>query len=129
MLETEEKVFSERDLLLGILWEGDAQLHTNKPGMAKTPFGSTIVHGNSVTSMAIGQLFHTHFRSVKKIRVREMNISYLAPVHVGDVIKGVFDIEERHKNSNDSEILTMTFEVIKNQQSPVSKGKITIEIN
>jgi acyl dehydratase len=129
MFETEEKIFSERDLLLGILWEGDAQLHTNSPGMTKTPFGAPIVHGNSVTSMAIGQLFDLHFRSAKIIRVSELDISYLAPVHVGDSIKGVFMIEEQQKKPNNSEILTMTFEVIKNKQTPVSKGKITIEIN
>jgi acyl dehydratase len=129
MIETEEKLFSEKDLLLGILWEGDAQLHTNRPGMKETPFGSTIVHGNSVTSMVLGQLFNSHFRSAEKVIVKELSVNYLAPVHVGDFIKAIFEVEEQISNSNTSKKLTMSFEVIKNEQTRVSKGKMTIEIN
>ncbi len=128
VLETQEQLFTERNLLMGILWEGDSQLHTNGPGMAKTPYGTTIVHGNSVTSMVIGQLLRFHVGAAEKIRISEINIVYLAAIHVGDRIKGVFTIEERNKYSNGSEILTMTFEVIRNEQTIVSKGKMTIEI-
>jgi len=128
MLETEERLFSERDLLLGILWEGDAQLHTNRPGMAKTPFGSTIVHGNSVTSMVLGQLLRVHFKSAEKIRIRELTVNYLAPVHVGDAVKGVFVLEESHKISDDSKMLRMNFEILKNQQTRVSQGSVSIEM-
>lgn len=128
MFETEEKLFTQKDLLLGILWEGDSQLHTNSHGMAKTPFGSTIVHGNSVTSMVLGQLLRVHFKSAEKIKIRELNVNYLAPVHVGDVVRGVFVLEESHKNLNNSEILRMNFEVLKNKQTRVSKGSVSIEI-
>jgi acyl dehydratase len=128
MFETEERVFSERDLLLGILWEGDCQLHTNGPGMVKTPFGSTIVHGNSVTSMVLGQLFRSHFKSTEKISVKELNINYLAPVHVGDLIKGVFMLADQHKNLNDPETMKIDFEVFKNTETRVSKGTLSIEI-
>ncbi len=129
MIETEEKLFSERDLLLGILWEGDAQLHTNRPGMTKTPFGSTIVHGNSVTSIILGQLLNNHFKSAEKIKVRDLRIKYLAPVHVGDLIKGIFVIEEKNNKESFSEYITMKFEIIKNKQTRVSEGKVTIEVN
>ena len=128
ILETQEQLFSERNLLMGILWEGDSQLHTNRPGMAKTPYGTTIVHGNSVTSMVIGQLLRFHVGATEKIRIGEINMAYLAAIHVGDHIKGVFTIEERNKCSNGSEILTMTFEVIRNKQIIASRGKMTIEI-
>jgi acyl dehydratase len=128
VLETQEQVFSERNLILGILWEGDAQLHTNKPGMEKTPFGTTIVHGNSVTSMVVGQLFRQHFGEADKIAVSEINVSYVGAVHVGDSIKGIFHVEECNKHSNSSGTLTMTFEVVKNRQNVVTKGKTTIEI-
>ncbi len=127
-LETEEQLFSERNLILGILWEGDAQLHTNKPGMEKSPFGTTIVHGNSVTSMAIGQLLKMHFGAASKVKVSEINVSYLGAVHVGDVIKGFFNIEKRASLSNNLESLKMNFEVKKNKENAVSKGKMTIEI-
>jgi acyl dehydratase len=128
MIETEEKLFSERDLLLGILWEGDAQLHTNNPGMQATPFGSTIVHGNSVTSMVLGRLFNGHFGSAEKVSVKELTVSYLAPVHVGDLIKALFEVEEQQNILNTAARFTMSFEVIKNEQTRVSKGKMTIEI-
>ncbi len=128
ILETQEQLFSERNLLMGILWEGDSQLHTNRPGMTKTPYGTTIVHGNSVTSMVIGQLLRLYVGATEKIRINEINTVYLAAIHVGDLIKGVFTIEERNKYSNGSEILTMTFEVIRNKQTIVSKGKMAIEI-
>jgi len=129
MFETEEKLFTERDLLLGILWEGDSQLHTNSHGMAKTPFGSTIVHGNSVTSMVLGQLLRVYFKSAANIKIRELNVSYHAPVHVGDFVKGVFVLDEQHKNLSDSEIMRMNFEVLKNKQTRVSKGTISIEVS
>jgi len=128
MFETEEKLFTERDLLLGILWEGDAQLHTNSPGMAKTPFGSTIVHGNSVTSMVLGQLLRVYFKSTENIKIRELNVSYHAPVHVGDFVKGVFVLEEQQKHLSNPVILRMNIEVLMNIQNRVSKGTISIEV-
>jgi acyl dehydratase len=127
MFETQERVFSERDLLLGILWEGDAQLHTNEPGMAKTPFGSTIVHGNSVTSMVLGQLFRNHFKSAEKITVKELDVNYLAPVHVGDKVKGVFTFAVQHGKPNGPGAIKLNFEVFKNTEIRVSKGTISIE--
>lgn len=70
MIETEAIIFSERDLLLGILWEGDHQLHTNKPGMKETPFGTTIAHGNTVTSKILGQFFGAQFKSGEEIDIK-----------------------------------------------------------
>lgn len=128
ILETPEKLFSERNLLMGILWEGDAQLHTNKPGMEKTPFGTTIVHGNSVASIAIGQLFHTFLGEASKIRIIEMNVNFVGSVSVGDFIKGVFTIEGQQIRQNNSETLTMIFDIFKNKQTVVHKGKMSIEI-
>jgi acyl dehydratase len=128
MFETEEKVFSERDLLLGILWEGDCQLHTNRPGMVKTPFGSAIVHGNSVTSMVLGQFLKNHFKSKGKISIKELNINYLGPVHVGDRVKGVFSLDDRQQCSKGPERMKIDFEVFKNKETRVSKGTISIEI-
>lgn len=60
ILEANEQLFSEKKLITGILWGGDAQLHTNRPSMEKTPFGTTIVHGNSVTPMVIDRLLRTY---------------------------------------------------------------------
>jgi acyl dehydratase len=127
MIETKEKVFSEKDLLMGILWEGDSQLHTNAPGMAKTPFGSTIVHGNSVTSMVIGELLRTHFTCKEKITVLQLNASYAGAVHVAERIRGIFEITGKRQGKR-GEILEMNFEVLKNGESRVSKGTISIEI-
>ena len=127
MMETKEKVFSEKDLLMGILWEGDSQLHTNAPGMAESPFGSTIVHGNSVTSMVIGELLRTHFTSKEKITVQQLNVSYMGAVHVGERIWGIFEIKGKRQGEK-GEILEMNFEVLKNGEIRVSKGTISIEI-
>ncbi len=128
MFETEQQVFSERDLLLGILWEGDSQLHTNAPGMAKTPFGSTIVHGNSVTSKVLGSFFKNHFRSEGQILVKELSINYLAPVHVGDLVNGVFAIPDREPGRNDPKSMKIDFEVFRNREIRVSSGSISVEI-
>jgi hypothetical protein len=59
-LETEEQLFSERNLMLGILWERDVQFH-NKPRIEKAPSGSTIIYGNSVISDIndLGRLLRT----------------------------------------------------------------------
>lgn len=127
VLETREQLFSERDLILGILWEGDAQLHTNVPGMEKTPFGTTIVHGNSVTSKIIGRLFSTHFESVEKIVINEIDVAYLGAVHVGDTIQGRFRIENLESPAGRPKMLSMTFEVTKNGQEVVSKGSMRVE--
>jgi acyl dehydratase len=127
MIETQEKVFSEKDLLLGILWEGDSQLHTNAPGMAKTAFGSTIVHGNSVTSMVIGELLRGFIPTKTKVTVRRLNVSYVGAVHVGERIRGIFEIKERRQGEK-GEILEMNFEVLKNGESRVSKGALSIEV-
>jgi acyl dehydratase len=127
MIETIEKIFSEKDLLMGILWEGDSQLHTNAPGMAKTPFGSTIVHGNSVTSMIIGELLRTHFMGEEKITVLALNVSYVGAVHMGESIRGIFEITGKRQGKR-GEIHDMNFEVLKNGESRVSKGTISIEI-
>jgi len=127
VLEVREQVFSERDLILGILWEGDAQLHTNVPGMGKTSFGTTIVHGNSVTSKIIGRLFRTHFKSVEEIIVSEIDVAYLGAVHVGDTIQGKFRIEDLASPAGQSKMLSMAFEVTKNGQELVSKGSMKVE--
>jgi acyl dehydratase len=128
MFETEERVFSEKDLLLGILWEGDSQLHTNAPAMAKTPFGSTIVHGNSVTSMVVGQLLRNHLKIGEKVTVKRLNISYVGAVQVGDRIKGIFEPQQGERGQR-GEILHMNFQVLKNEGTRVSKGTITIQID
>lgn len=127
MFETKERVFSERDLLMGILWEGDSQLHTNGPGMAKTPFGSTIVHGNSVTSMVVGQLLRTHFKAQEKITILQMSVSYVGAVHAGDRIRGIFEPQEKRPGEK-GEILKMNFEVLKNGGTRVSQGTLSIEL-
>ncbi len=125
MIITEERVFSERDLLYGILWEGDSQLHTNGPGMAKTPFAATIVHGNSVTSMVVGQLLRSRFPAAKKVTVRELNISYVGAVHVGDRVRGIFEPLGR---GGSGEIVRMNFEILKNEGTRVSKGTLALDI-
>ncbi len=127
MIETEAIIFSERDLLLGILWEGDHQIHTNKPGMKETPFGSTIAHGNTVTSKILGQFIRTQYRSSEEITVKELRMSYLAPVRVGDSIKGIFE-EEQIIHLDASVEKYLAFEIIKNEHTPVCKGKITIVV-
>ncbi len=127
VFEVPEQVFSERDLILGILWEGDAQLHTNVPGMEKTSFGITIVHGNSVTSKVIGRLFKTHFKSAEEITVSEIDVAYLGAVHVGDTIQGKFQVEDLESPAGRPKKLSMTFEVTKNGQQVVSKGSMRIE--
>ncbi len=127
VLEAREQLFSERDLILGILWEGDAQLHTNVPGMEKTPFGTTIVHGNSVTSKIIGRLFSAHFDSVEKIVINEIDVAYLGAVHVGDTIQGRFRIDNLESPAGRPKMLSMTFEVTKNGQEVVSKGSMRVE--
>ncbi len=128
MIETEERIFSERDLLYGILWEGDAQLHTNAPGMAKTPFGATIVHGNSVTSMVVGQLLRSRFKTAEKVMVTELDISYVGAVHVGDRVRGRFEPLQEEQGKK-GEILRMNFEVLKNEGTRVSKGTVAIQID
>ncbi len=127
-IETEERIFSERDLLYGILWEGDAQLHTNVPGMAKTPFGATIVHGNSVTSMVVGQLLRSHFRGAERAALRELKISYVGAVHVGDRVRGIFEPLYEGPGKK-GEILRMNFEVLKNEGTRVSKGTLAVQID
>jgi len=112
---------------MGILWEGDSQLHTNAPGMAKTPFGSPIVHGNSVTSMVIGELLRTHFTCREKITVLQLNAGYVGAVHVADRIRGIFEITGKRQGKR-GEILEMNFEVLKNGESRVSKGTLSLEI-
>jgi len=86
------------------------------------------VHGNSVTSMVLGQLLRVYFKSTENIKIRELNVSYHAPVHVGDFVKGVFVLEEQQKHLSNPEILRMNFEVLKNKQTRVSKGTISIEV-
>ncbi len=128
MIETEERVFSERDLLYGILWEGDSQLHTNGPGMAKSPFGATIVHGNSVTSMVVGQLLRSRFKAAGKVTLKELNISYVGAVHVGDRVRGIFEPLQEGEGKK-GEVLRMNFEVLKNEGARVSKGTLALQID
>jgi len=128
MFETEEKIFTERDLLLGILWEGDCQLHTNRPGMAKTPFGSTIVHGNSVTSMVLGRFLKHTLKVSKQFSLKELEVNYLAPVHIGDLVKGFFVLENRNSFSH-RQMLNLSFEIFKNKEVCVSKGTVLIEVD
>ena len=128
MIETEAIIFSERDLLLGILWEGDHQIHTNKLGMKETPFGSTIAHGNTVTSKILGQFIRTQFGSNEEINVKEIRMSYLAPVRVGDSIKGIFEVEEQNIDLDATVEKCLAFEIIKDEQTPVCRGKMTIVV-
>ena len=56
--QTEDRTILERDLILGFLWEGDSQIHSDKEMMKESQFGERIMHGNSVTSMALGMFFY-----------------------------------------------------------------------
>ena len=127
LLETKEQLFYEKDLLMGILWEGDAQLHTNWPGMEKSPFGKVIVHGNSVTSKVVGQLLRMYFAEADKVIINDLGVSYVGAVNIGDRIKGSFTIVGFDKTSKDSRML-LDFEVKKNKDTVVSKGKMTIQV-
>jgi len=128
VFETDEKVFPERSLILGILWEGDLQIHSDSQVMVTHPFGDKIVHGSSVTSMALGLLFKMEPIAGTRIELKEMSCSYVKPVYVEDVIKACFKITSKQKVTDNTGHLAFNFEIFKNDKDVVCDGVIVIAI-
>jgi acyl dehydratase len=129
VFKTEEKIFPERNLILGMLWEGDLQIHSDTQVMAAHPFGEKIVHGSSVTSMTLGLLFKMEPIARTKIELKELSCSYVKPVYVEDVIKACFKITSKQKVSDNKGHLAFNFEIFKKDRDVVCDGAIVIAIN
>jgi len=126
---TKEKVFPEKNLILGMMWEGDLQIHSDSQVMAAHPFGDRIVHGTSVTSMALGLLFKMEPMARDRIQLKEVNCTHVKPVYVEDVIHACFEITSKQKMDDGTEHLTFNFDIFKNDKDLVSKGSVIIAVN
>lgn len=125
---TDETPFSERNLILGILWEGDLQIHSDSEAMITHPFGAKIVHGSSVASVALGLLFKMYPIAGTRIGLKEIHCSYVKPVYVEDNIKAYFKVTSREEISDNTVHLAFNFDIFKNDKDLVCKGDIVISI-
>lgn len=124
-LITEKKSIKESHLIMGILWEGDLELHTNKERMINNPFGERIIHGDTITAILFGMLFHTKPLINFQWRIDKFQCSYVRPVYINDIIFGVFN-----NISQDTEqgVFEFEFEGYKQNDELVSTGKLFISL-
>jgi acyl dehydratase len=124
-ITTNKTYIHEKHLLLGILWEGDLEIHTNKERMSHSAFGERILHGDTITGILFGQLFQTDPISHNSWVIKEYQCSYLRPVYIGDVIKGVFlKIQEEIEDS----AVIFKYEGLNQKNEIVTSGNITISL-
>jgi len=128
VFETEEKVFPEKNLILGILWEGDLQIHSDREVMAEHPFGDRIVHGSSVTTMALGLLFEMDPIRNTKMKLKQMSCSYVKPVYVEDAIKARFQIISKQVVSDSTVDIAFNFNVFRKDKDLACKGDVVISM-
>ena len=128
--ETTEVVFSEEDLIVGILWEGDLEIHTNMEQMKTSVFGERIVHGDSVAAKAIGQILNFDiFKWATTFDLKMAKYSFLSPVYIDDNLGVSFMVESKeNKGEKEGWQFNINFEVFKNttEKKTVSKGGILL---
>ncbi len=125
-LTSVKRPFTERNMILSILWEGDLEIHTNKELMSDSTFGQRIVHGDAVTTMVAGLLFHTAPFSSTKWNIEILTCSYQQPVFIDDVITGIFTVSAKEIINTDSYKFCFDYQAMKNGEVVVSTGTITI---
>lgn len=124
-LITEKKPIKESDLIMGILWEGDLELHTNKERMINNPFGERIIHGDSITAILFGLLFSTNPLTKYKWYIDKYQCSYRRPVYINDIIFGKFSNVNQDRERG---VLEFEFEGFKQNDELVSSGKLSISL-
>ena len=124
-LVTEKKIIKESHLIMGILWEGDLELHTNKERMINNPFGDRIIHGDTIIAMLFGMLFRTSPLTKSQWRIDKFQCSYVRPVYINDFIFGVFN---NISQDNEQGALEFDFKGYKQNDELVSTGKLYISL-
>lgn len=114
---TEKKELTEKDLLLGILWEGDLELHTNKERMKTNSFGERIFHGDTILSIILG-LFQNN---IPQLEIVEFTSAYKQPVFIGESIWGSFRLVEKNDTS-----VHFEFVGLKENEEVVSTGTVKL---
>lgn len=128
VIETAETEFKEDKLLIGILWEGDLEIHTNASAASTTPFGACIAHGDSVLAISLGSLFKTKPLFGLRVELQKVCCSFTGPVYVGDVLKARFEITKAYSRENDN-IVEADFITVKNGHTPVLSGKCSVVVH
>lgn len=128
MYEAAETVFSEEDLLLGILWEGDLEIHSNMELMKADVFGERIVHGDSVAAKAIGLIMNSAcFKGATRLDLKGAEYSFLSPVYIDDRLRVSFMVDSKESKGEIKEWqFNIKFEVFKSvpEGQIVSKGEL-----
>lgn len=128
VFETEEIIFPEKNLILGFLWEGDLQIHSNSQVMAGHPFGDKIVHGSSVVSMTLGLFLKMEPIGDAVAKLQEINTSYVNPVYVEDAIKARFQIDSKQQVSDNAVSIAFHFNIFVNAKDLVCKGDAVMSL-
>jgi acyl dehydratase len=122
VIETAVGTMTEEKLILGILWEGDLELHTNKELMSKSSFGERIVHGDTVTTLMTSLFLQTQPISTFNWRIKQVSCSFLRPVYIYDEIMGRYTLTKIESDDHYS----FEYQVINKNDEMVSSGTITI---
>lgn len=123
----DETVYTERELILGILWEGDLEIHSNAELMKTNAFGRPIAHGDGGAAKSAAQLLKMDlFQDKDAIRFKKIGAAYVSPTYVGDRITFKFTVARKdnlHDGSTEVELLT---ETTKNNGEAVAKGSMIL---
>jgi acyl dehydratase len=128
VLKTEKCPVTERKMILGILWEGDLELHTNKERMIQSSFGERIVHGDAVTALVTGLFLHSEPFSLFKWKIENIECAYLRPVYIDDEITGYFEVTEKIMSNSGSCQFRFAFKAMKSNEEVVSSGHVSIAL-
>ena len=94
--QTNQLEITEYHLLLPMIWEGDLNLHSNKPIMENSSFRQIILHGDTI--------FHLATSLIEKqespfTHIQQFSNSYKKSVSVGDTIHSTYELKCELVNS------------------------------
>ncbi|NME06958.1 hypothetical protein HF876_14110 [Psychrobacillus sp. BL-248-WT-3] len=109
--QTNQLEITEYHLLLPMIWEGDLNLHSNKPFMENSSFRHFILHGDTIFNLAICLI---EKQESPFTHILEFESSYKRSVTVGDKIYVIYELK--------GELLS--FHVYKLEEEMVMEGSL-----
>ena len=121
-IKTPKVKIEEKHFVLGVLWEGDLELHSNQVKTKHSFFGERILHGDTVISI----LFAAFGRQVYegKVDISHFQAAYQLPVYLNDLIWGEFLLKENSSKATD--LYTFSFDGFKGEGDKICTGQIHI---